>query len=89
MNVEIGNCRIKPHPNSLCWMLEKFCKVEKKDGTESMEWVSMNRYPSTFKGAVAQCIEFELKDGGDVEGWREVIKRLDEIADMIAGLETR
>ena len=83
MNIEIGRHRIRPYADT-CWQIDR--KARKKETGEEY-WRPLERYPSTFKGAVSQCVEFELKDGGDVEGWREVIKRLDEIADMIAGLE--
>lgn len=88
MIVTIGRHRAKPHPGGLCWMLLEYRKVKRKDGTESMEWVSMDRYPSTFRRAVESCVEFELMEGEE-SGWREVIERLDALSEEIAGLEKR
>ena len=88
MVITIGRHRAQPHPGGLCWMLFEYREVKRKDGTESMEWVSMDRYPSTFMGAVGQCVEFELMEGGE-SGWREVIERLDALSEQIRQIDGR
>ena len=88
MIVEIGHRRARP-ANSMCYTLEEWREVESKDGSKRMEWCSMGRYPATLKGAVSQLVEFAMNDGEETAGWREVLERLDSIAEAIAGLEER
>ena len=74
MIYELNRYRCKP--DGPCWALQR--KTAKG-------WHSF-RFPSTFRNAVAQVIEFNLLDGEDVEEAREIIRKLDEINDGIGRL---
>lgn len=85
MITEIGNYRIKPYENGLCWEVFKYREVKStKDGSVRMDWVSTGKYPSNYGQALQIVYELMLKESDEViEGIEEAIKKAKKIEAQI------
>lgn len=79
--------RLRPHPNGLCLLIEKspLAKVNPKNGKPvKSEFVSCDKYPSTWDYGLATMLALMTKDPED-EGELE-IGNIDSIADELSGV---
>lgn len=84
MITEIGNYRIKPYHNGLCWEVFKYREVTSKDGETRMDWVSTGKYPGNYGYALQVVYELMLKDSDEViEGIEEAIEKAKKIEAQI------
>lgn len=86
MIYEIGNYRIKPYDNHLCWEIFEYrevtCNKGENKGKTSKKWVSTGKYPSTFGYALQIVYELMLKNGDEVvRGLPAAIKTAKKIND--------
>lgn len=62
--------RLRPYPNGLCLVIEKspLAKVNPKNGKEiKSEFVSCDRYPSTWQQGIRMMLQLALMDPEDDE----------------------
>lgn len=91
MIYEIGNYRIKPYENHLCWEIFEYREVTSNKGENkgktAKKWVSAEKYPSTFGHALQivyemmlmDCREAKRKPDDAVKGVRAISKHVREV----------
>ena len=90
MIYEIGNYRIKPYPNGLCWEIFEYRELKPKEGEPRMDWVSLGLYPTNFGRALVIVYERILKDGDDVvEGIENAIELANAIEKRLLTAEPK
>ena len=78
MRITIGDYIIRPYQNGLCWTIDHYEAVQKKDGSVEMEWKNAGKFPSTLRSAVEIVSEMALIESDkDIKGsWKEVEKAI-------------
>lgn len=81
---QIGNYKIKPYQNGLCWEVFEYREVTANRGANkgkiSMKWVSSGKYPTTFGHALEIVYESMLKEGEQIiDGLPEAIETAKKI----------
>lgn len=90
MITEIGDYRIKPYSNGLCWEIFKYREVKGKNGETRMDWVSLGLYPSNYGLALQNVYEMMLKDSDEViEGIGEAIEKAKKIEAQLLNAEPK
>lgn len=84
MITEIGNYRIKPSATRLDWEIFEYREVRPRGKDPYMDWVSLGLYASNYGHALVIVYERMMKDGEEVIGLEEAIKKAKKIQAMLS-----
>lgn len=86
MEITIGNFKIKPYSNGLCWEVWELRPAKKKtanyDGPDEV-WQFTDKYPSTFEHALLIVYELSLKRNGTAGNLKDAMREARQIAEEI------
>ena len=83
MEFTVGNFKVKPYKNSLCWEVWEFKSVKRKTGETEESWVFTEKYPRTFEGALKTVFELSLMRSGKAGDLKDAMLEARSIAGEI------
>ena len=62
MQITIGDYIIRPYQNGLCWTIDHYEDIKRKDGSVSKGWKNIGKFPSSLESAFNIIAERMLLD---------------------------
>ena len=91
MEITVGNFKIKPYSNGLCWEIWELRPVkERKTDSETASvpaegesWQFTGKYPSNLESALLSVYELSLKKNGTSGNLKDAMREARQIAEEI------
>ena len=84
MQITVGDYIIRPYQNGLCWTIDKWVDMEKKDGSVARELKNIGKFPSSLDSAINLVAEMLL-----MEESIEVAQGFQEAAEEVGAFKER